>query len=113
VEVHARVIDELHFKSMDEVFRRIDNRMWVARGKPRLWVPILEERGISVWWDAAYGWVRLKTQEGTGEGEGTASVGEVAATYREGKIGLMIDNGDKEGGSTHERLLKFPAESRP
>lgn len=85
--------DELYFRSMDELFRRMDDRMWVAKGKPKLWVTVYDSNEVTVWVEVAYGGIKLRTPEGTNEGERTASIGKVRVDYARGKIQMAFSQG--------------------
>ena len=73
--------------------RRFDMRMWVARGKPKLWVRIYGKDKVTVWSEAAYGGLRLHTPEGVAEGGAEVSVGGVAARYTPGRLELKLNDG--------------------
>jgi hypothetical protein len=70
--------DEYFFDSAEAALRRFPDELWVAKGKPKLWVKLYEAHGISVWRDLAYGLLRLQTKEGVAEGTSQVTLGKVS-----------------------------------
>lgn len=70
--------DEYFFDSAEAALRRFPDELWVAKGKPKLWVKLYESHGISVWRDLAYGLLRLQTKEGVAEGTSQVTLGKVS-----------------------------------
>ncbi len=90
MQSEAPFLDEFHFRSMTEMTRRFDARMWVARGKPKLWVKVYDKDKVTVWREVAYGGLRLHTPDGVAEGGAEVRVGEVAARYTPGRLELKL-----------------------
>lgn len=84
------ICDEFYFNSFDQVIKRWNDRMWIAKGKPRLWVKIYEREGITIWRDVGHGGIKLRTPEGEAEGKEEASMGNVIASYRNGNVELRL-----------------------
>ncbi len=95
-------VDELHFKSMDDMIKRIDDRMWVAKGKPRMWATVYDHEGVTVWIEAAYGGIKLQTPNGVSQGQTQAALDGITATHRRGQVELKfgvandINEGDED-----------------
>ncbi len=92
--VHDRrssVADEFYFESVDAALRRFPDQLWVAKGKPRLWVRLYENEGITVWRDLGFGLIRLVTPDGVGEGRDMVSVKGVYAVCRERRIEVYME----------------------
>jgi hypothetical protein len=90
------ICDEFYFSSFDQVIKRWNDRMWIAKGRPRLWVRIYDKEGITIWRDVGHGGIKLKTPDGEVEGKEEASVGNVIASYRNGTVELRFGRRLKE-----------------
>lgn len=82
--------DEFFFESVDSALKRFPDELWVAKGKPKLWVKLHDADGITVWRDLGYGLIRLKTPEGVAEGKEQVSVGHTFALCREQKVEVYV-----------------------
>ena len=87
--------DEFFFDSSDAALKRFPDQLWVAKGKPKLWVKLYENDGITVWRDLGYGLLRLRTPQGVGEGKENVSVGGTFVTCRDQKIEVYV-KGEQE-----------------
>ncbi len=90
------ICDEFYFNSFDQVIKRWNDRMWIAKGKPRLWVRIYDKEGITIWRDVGHGGIKLRTPDGEAEGKEEVSVGNVTAFYRNGTVELRLGHLFKE-----------------
>lgn len=82
--------DEFFFESVDSALKRFPDELWVAKGKPKLWVKLHDADGITVWRDLGYGLIRLRTPEGVAEGRQQVSVGRTFALCREQKVEVYV-----------------------
>lgn len=87
----SSVPDEFYFESVDAALRRFPDQLWVAKGKPKLWVRLYENEGVTVWRDLGFGLIRLVTPEGVGEGRDMVSVKGVYAVCRDRKIEVYME----------------------
>jgi hypothetical protein len=101
--------DEFFFDSIDAALKRFPDRLWVAKGKPKLWVKMYENDGVTVWRDVGYGLLRLKTPEGVNEGKENVSVGGTFVTCREQKIEVYVR--DAKEFSPEEDTLELDLEA--
>lgn len=116
----SSVPDEFYFESADAALRRFPDQLWVAKGKPRLWVRLYENEGITVWRDLGFGLIRLVTPDGVGEGREMVSVKGVYAVCRDRKIEVYMEEaatrsapgvGADEGISPTEDTLELEVEA--
>ncbi len=87
---NVSVSDEFHFDSVDAIFKRFPPELWAAKGKPKLWVKLYGDDGISVWRDFGFGTIRLETPEGVNEGKERVSVRGTFAIFRNQKIDVYV-----------------------
>lgn len=88
--------DEYFFDTAEAALRRFPDELWVAKGKPKLWVKIYEAQGITVWRDLAYGLLRLRTKEGTSVGKMQVSVGKVSVLWKERGVEVYMNPAELE-----------------
>ena len=105
------VSDEFHFDSVDAVFKRWPPELWAAKGKPKLWVKLYGNDGISVWRDFGYGTIRLETPEGVNEGKETVSVKGTCAIFRHQKIDVYVKNPAADSKASCFDAVKDSAEA--
>lgn len=101
--------DEFFFENVDSALKRFPDELWVANGKPKLWVKLYDADGITVWRDLGYGLIRLMTPEGVAEGMEQVSVGDTFAVRRDQKVEVYVRDaarGISPEGSTVEQDLK-------
>lgn len=82
--------DEFFFESVDSALKRFPDELWVAKGKPKLWVKLHDADGITVWRDLGYGLIRLKTPEGVAEGREQVSVGHTFVLCRDQRVEVYV-----------------------
>jgi hypothetical protein len=118
-----RAIDEFYLNSMDEVLKRWPDELWVAKGKPKLWVKVYEKENVIVWRDVGYGGIKLKTPDGVDEGKDKVSVKGVVAILSGGTLQVDAKNRDvlrvteigetEDGISLQEDTLDLNVEPEP
>ncbi|MEJ5375461.1 MAG: hypothetical protein WHX93_02650 [bacterium] len=87
--------DEFFFDNVDSALKRFPDELWVAKGKPKLWVKLHDADGITVWRDLGYGLLRLKTPDGVAEGKGQVSVGHTFALCRDQRVEVYVRDAAK------------------
>jgi hypothetical protein len=79
--------EEYYYDSVDEAMRVWPVSLWVANGKPRVWVKVFEQgQDIIVWRDYGYGMLKLQTSFGVSEGHEDATVGPITAIQEKGSV---------------------------
>jgi hypothetical protein len=86
----SAVCDEFYLESADAVVHRWPLELWIAKGRPKLWVKLYENEGITLWRDYGFGRIKLKTPEGIDEGEEIASVNSTLAVWRNRRLELYV-----------------------
>jgi len=94
LETEKKMADEFFFESVDSALKRFPDELWVAKGKPKLWVKLYDADGITVWRDLGYGLIRLRTSEGVAEGKEQVSVGRTFALCRDQKVEVYVRDPD-------------------
>gem|GEM_PF-1805454 len=100
-ERRSSVPDEFYFDSVDAALRRFPDQLWLAKGKPRLWVRLYENEGVTVWRDLGFGLIRLVTPEGVSEGKDMVAVKGVYAVCRDRKIEVYMEEAATKAASDH------------
>lgn len=101
--------EEYFFDSAEAALRRFPDELWVAKGKPKLWVKLYEAKGITVWRDLAYGLLRLQTKEGVAEGAKQVTLGKVSV-IKTGQTVEVYAPREKEEISPEEDTLELGLE---
>lgn len=102
--------DEFFFDNVDSALKRFPDELWVAKGKPKLWVKLYDSDGITVWRDLGYGSLKLRTPEGAAEGMGQVSVGGTLALLREQRVEVYVRD-SAQGISPEEDTLELDLEA--
>ncbi|MGQ9858368.1 MAG: hypothetical protein ACUVS3_06730 [Thermodesulfobacteriota bacterium] len=102
--------DEFFFDNVDSALKRFPDELWVAKGKPKLWVKLYDSDGITVWRDLGYGLLKLRTPEGVAEGMGQVSVGGTLALLRDQRVEVYVRD-SAQGISPEEDTLELDLEA--
>jgi hypothetical protein len=102
--------DEFFFDNVDSALKRFPDELWVAKGKPKLWVKLHDADGITVWRDLGYGLIRLRTPDGVAEGREQVSVGSTFAICRDQKVEVYVRDA-AQGISPEEDTLELDLEA--